>query len=212
MERDRPFQVRTRGNRQRRKSRVPEDCTQAVSFKFTLESGVRPDQNRKQTLMCARDSLRSSGISRHGGQSKPGADASRKGGWYGWKPSSSSSCSIRAVRAYPPIDIRQSSLSSDSRQRYLSQQYPPPLLSIMHTSVWFLLLFSICIITVIIICSGSSSSSRNRSIHAHSAQVSGAVRPSAAPRPFSPQARKPAGIIVYYIVSCYLMLYCIILN
>ena len=31
----------------------------------------------------------------------------RKGGRYGWKPSSSSNFSIRAFRAYPPIEIRQ---------------------------------------------------------------------------------------------------------
>ena len=31
----------------------------------------------------------------------------RKGGWYGWKPSSSSNCSIRAFRAYYLIEVRQ---------------------------------------------------------------------------------------------------------
>ena len=51
----------------------------------------------------------------------------RKGGWYGWKPSASSNFSIRAFRAYPLIELKaNSSLSSNSRQRYLSQQYPPP--------------------------------------------------------------------------------------
>ena len=56
----------------------------------------------------------------------------RKGGWYRWKPWSSS---IRAFRAYPLIEIKQTApcrafrgKSSDSRQQYLSQQYPPPLL------------------------------------------------------------------------------------
>ena len=32
---------------------------------------------------------------------------SRKGGWYGWKPSSSSNFSIRAFRAYPLVETRQ---------------------------------------------------------------------------------------------------------
>ena len=48
---------------------------------------------------------------------------------------SSSNFSIRAFRAYPLIEIRQTvpcrairGKSSDSRQQYLSQQYPPPLL------------------------------------------------------------------------------------
>ena len=48
---------------------------------------------------------------------------------------SSSNLSIRACRAYPVIEIRQAApcrenrgKSSDSRQQYLSQQYPPPLL------------------------------------------------------------------------------------
>ena len=51
----------------------------------------------------------------------------RKGGWYGWEPSSSSNFSIRAFRAYPLVEIRHgSSLSSNSRPPYLSQQYPPP--------------------------------------------------------------------------------------
>ena len=31
----------------------------------------------------------------------------RKGGWNAWKPSSSSNLSIRVVRVYPPIEIRQ---------------------------------------------------------------------------------------------------------
>ena len=31
----------------------------------------------------------------------------RKGGWYGWKPSSSSDFSIRAFRAYPLIETKQ---------------------------------------------------------------------------------------------------------
>ena len=31
----------------------------------------------------------------------------RNGGWYGWKPSSSSNFSIRALRACPLIEIRQ---------------------------------------------------------------------------------------------------------
>ena len=47
---------------------------------------------------------------------------------------SSSNFSIRVFRAYPLIDIRQTvpcrairGRSSDSRQQYLSQQYPPSL-------------------------------------------------------------------------------------
>ena len=31
----------------------------------------------------------------------------RKGGWYGWKPSSSSNLSTRVFRVYPPIESRQ---------------------------------------------------------------------------------------------------------
>ena len=54
----------------------------------------------------------------------------RKGGWCGRKPSSSSNFSIRAFRAYVRfLRLKTStSLSSNSRQRYLSQRYPPPLL------------------------------------------------------------------------------------
>ena len=51
---------------------------------------------------------------------------------------SSSNFSIRAFRAYPLIEIRQTApcrairgKSSDSRQQYLSQQYPPPLLKML---------------------------------------------------------------------------------
>ena len=46
---------------------------------------------------------------------------------------STSNLYIRVVRAYPLIEIRQTApcrairgKSSDSRQQYLSQQYPPP--------------------------------------------------------------------------------------
>ena len=48
---------------------------------------------------------------------------------------SSSNCSIHVVRGYPLLEIRLTvpcrairGKSSDSRQQYLSQQYPPPLL------------------------------------------------------------------------------------
>ena len=37
----------------------------------------------------------------------PARLATRKEGWHGWKPSSSSNFSIRAFRAYPLIEIRQ---------------------------------------------------------------------------------------------------------
>ena len=41
-------------------------------------------------------------------QSKVHRDCwSGRGGWYGWKPSSSSNFSVRAFRAYPLIEIRQ---------------------------------------------------------------------------------------------------------
>ena len=50
---------------------------------------------------------------------------------------SNSNLSIRAFRAYPLIELRHAvpgqgirGKSSDSRQHYLSQQYPPPLLSL----------------------------------------------------------------------------------
>ena len=55
----------------------------------------------------------------------------RKGGWLGWKPSSSSNSSIRVVRAYPLIEIRQAvpcrairGNSNYLRRQYLSQQSP----------------------------------------------------------------------------------------
>ena len=55
---------------------------------------------------------------------------SSEGGWYGWKPSSSSNLSIRNFRAYPLIEIRQTvPCRAISRQQYL-KQYPPPLLSL----------------------------------------------------------------------------------
>ena len=54
---------------------------------------------------------------------------------------SSSNFSIRAFRAYPLIEIRQTvpcrairGKSSDSRQQYLSQQHPPPLLRVARSS------------------------------------------------------------------------------
>ena len=55
---------------------------------------------------------------------------------YSWKPSSSSNFSIRAFRACPLTETRQTApcrairgKSSGSRQQYLSQEYPPPLLT-----------------------------------------------------------------------------------
>ena len=72
----------------------------------------------------------------------------RKGGWNDWKPSSSSSFSIRAFRAFracPLVETRQTApcrtirgKSSDSRQQYLSQQYPPQLLLLVwfYSSLW----------------------------------------------------------------------------
>ena len=71
----------------------------------------------------------------------------RKGGRCGWRPSSSSNLSFRALRARisqfkllracPLVQIRQAvpcrairGKSSESRQQYLSQQYPPPPLNI----------------------------------------------------------------------------------
>ena len=80
------------------------------------------------------------------------ASSARKGGWYGWRPSSSSDFSIRVsfsssnlwiryFRAYPFIETRPTvpcrairGKSSDSRQRYLSQQYPPPLSKVARSS------------------------------------------------------------------------------
>ena len=38
--------------------------------------------------------------------------------------------SFRVFRAYPLIEIRYTSLSSNSRKQYISQQYPPPLLKV----------------------------------------------------------------------------------
>ena len=55
----------------------------------------------------------------------------RKGAGCGWKPSSSSNISIRAFRAYPLVEIRQTVPCRAIRgKQYLSQQYhPPPLKS-----------------------------------------------------------------------------------
>ena len=39
----------------------------------------------------------------------------RKGGWYGWKPSSSSNFSIRAFRAYPRIGINMEGVPGGTR-------------------------------------------------------------------------------------------------
>ena len=57
---------------------------------------------------------------------------------------SSSNLSIRAFRAYPLIELRQTvprrairGKSSDSRQRYLTQRYPPPLLLALEMSASF---------------------------------------------------------------------------
>ena len=68
----------------------------------------------------------------------------RKGGWYGWEPSSCSNhaiwafrahFSIRVFRAYPLVETRQAvpcrairGKPSGSRQQYLSQQHHTPLL------------------------------------------------------------------------------------
>ena len=51
----------------------------------------------------------------------------RKGGGCGWKPSSSSNFSARAVRAHPLVEIKQTvPCRAILRRQYLSQQYPPP--------------------------------------------------------------------------------------
>ena len=44
----------------------------------------------------------------------------RKGGWSGWKPSSSSDFSIRAFRVHPPIEIRQAVLDRAIRGNSIS--------------------------------------------------------------------------------------------
>ena len=44
----------------------------------------------------------------------------RKGGRYGWKPSSSSNVLIRVVRAYPPNEIRQTAPSRAIRGNSIS--------------------------------------------------------------------------------------------
>ena len=52
----------------------------------------------------------------------------QKGGWYGWKPASSSRLSIRVVRAYPLIEIRQAAPCRAIRGNRISvnSTLPPP--------------------------------------------------------------------------------------
>ena len=73
-----------------------------------------------------------------------------------WKPSSSSNLSMRAFRAYPLIEIRHSSLSSNSRQQYLSQQCPPPppssfVLRLLLLIIMIMLIIVIMIITIVLL-------------------------------------------------------------
>ena len=56
----------------------------------------------------------------------------RKGGWYGWKPSSSSNLSIRVFRAYPLIEIRQTGPRRAIRGNGISVSSTLPLLLDMH--------------------------------------------------------------------------------
>ena len=48
-----------------------------------------------------------------------------KGGWYGWKPSSSSDLSIRAFRAYPLVEFRQTGPCRAIRGTSISVTLPP---------------------------------------------------------------------------------------
>ena len=61
----------------------------------------------------------------------------RKGGWYGWKPSSSSKLWIRVVRAYPLIEIRHTVPRWAIRCNSISVNSTlPPLTSATSMRVW----------------------------------------------------------------------------
>ena len=57
----------------------------------------------------------------------------RKGGWYGWKPSAISNCSIRVFRAYLLIEITQAVPNRATRGNGVSVKSPLPPLCITCT-------------------------------------------------------------------------------
>ena len=69
-----------------------------------------------------------------------------KGGWYGWKPSSSSNFSIRVFRAYPLIQIRQTVPCPAIRGNSISVNITlPPLTFVsLRTAIWECRLRSYC--------------------------------------------------------------------
>ena len=68
----------------------------------------------------------------------------RKGGWYGWKSSSSSNLSIRVFRAHTPLEIRQAILYRAVRADSISiNRTLPPILRCSRIRVQILSVFAV---------------------------------------------------------------------